>query len=119
MAETSIFFNSSISLPLTSCKEEEDEASGKIDHLGIAFDTASNKSLEKAIDYLVACNVLTPSPRDIASFLRIHKSDLNPNDLGKYLGEGGADGSEAEYWNLIRFSFIRANSFVGMTVEQG
>jgi hypothetical protein len=95
------------------------EASDKIDHLGIAFDIAREKCVSKAIDYLIACNILTPSPRDIASFLRIHRVDLRPADLGKYLGEGGTDRSETEFWNLIRFSFIRAISFVGMTVEQG
>jgi hypothetical protein len=95
------------------------EAEGKIDHLGIAFDIAKKKSLNKAIDYLIACDILTKSPRDIASFLRIHKDDLKPSDLGRYLGEGGTDGSETEYWNLIRFNYIRAHSFVGMGAEQG
>jgi hypothetical protein len=98
---------------------DDDETAEKMDHLGIAFDIAREKSLRKAIDYLIACNILTPSPRDIASFLRIHRADLRPSDLGKYLGEGGSTGSETEYWNLIRFSYIRAISFVGMTVEKG
>jgi len=91
----------------------------KVSHLNVAFGIARDKGLRKAIDYLIACNILTPSPRDIASFLRIHREELLPKDLGNYLGEGGTDGSETEYWNLIRFSYIRAISFVGMTVEQG
>ena len=99
--------------------EAHNEAEGKIDHLGIAFDIAKKKSMNKAIDYLIACDILTKSPRDIASFLRIHKDDLKPSDLGRYLGEGGTDGSETEYWNLIRFNYIRAHSFVGMGAEQG
>lgn len=99
--------------------EEKGGTSVKIDHLGIAFEIAREKGLNKAIDYLIACNILTPSPRDIASFLRIHRAELRPADLGKYLGEGGTDRSETEYWNLIRFSYIRAISFEGMTVEQG
>ena len=98
---------------------ENERKSSQTDHLGIAFDIAREKSLSKAIDYLVACNILTPSPRDIASFLRIHRADLKPTDLGRYLGEGGTDGSDLEYWNLVRFCYIRAISFVGMTVEQG
>jgi hypothetical protein len=98
---------------------QEEEAAGKIDHLGIALDIAKKKSLNKAIDYLIACNVLTTSPRDIASFLRIHKEDLSSDVLGRFLGEGGVDGSETEYWNLIRFNYIRANSFVGMNVDKG
>jgi hypothetical protein len=99
--------------------EAQNEAEGKIDHLGIAFGIAKKKSLNKAIDYLIACDILTKSPRDIASFLRIHKDDLKPSDLGRYLGEGGTDGSETEHWNLIRFNYIRAHSFVGMGAEQG
>jgi hypothetical protein len=94
-------------------------ASGKIDHLGIAFDIAEKKGLKKAIDYLIACNVLTPSPRDIASFLRIHKADLSKTALGRYLGEGGLNRSETEYWNFLRFNYIRAISFAGLNVEQG
>ena len=99
--------------------QKGEEAAGKVDHLGIALDITKRKSLNKAIDYMIACNVLTTSPRDIASFLRIHKEDLKPKAVGKFLGEGGVDGSETEYWNLIRFNYIRANSFVGMNVEHG
>jgi hypothetical protein len=97
-------------------EDKKEDAGGDLD---IAFDIAREKGLKKAINYLIACNILTPSPRDIASFLRIHRTELRPADLGKYLGDGGSDGSETEYWNLIRFSYIRAISFVGMTVEQG
>jgi hypothetical protein len=87
--------------------------------LTIAFGIAKDRGLSRAIDYLMACNVLSASPRDIASFLRIHRGDLCPMALGKYLGERGSDLTETEYWNLIRFSYIRAISFVGMTVEEG
>ena len=51
--------------------------------------------------------------------LRIHRRELSPSTLGKYLGEGGNDRAETEYWNLIRFNFIRAISFIGMSVEEG
>jgi len=88
-------------------------------NLNVAFNISREKGLIKAIDYLIACNVLTASPRDISSFLRIHCEDLNPSDLGSYLGEGGVDISETNFWNLIRFNYIRAISFVGMTVEEG
>ncbi|OEU19813.1 SEC7-like protein, partial [Fragilariopsis cylindrus CCMP1102] len=94
-------------------------ASETKNNLNVAFNISREKGLIKAIDYLIACNVLTVSPRDISSFLRIHCEDLNPSDLGSYLGEGGSDPSETEFWNLIRFNYIRAISFVGMTVEEG
>lgn len=87
--------------------------------LSTAFQLMQTKSLKKAIEYLVACNVITPSPRDIANFLHIHKNRLNLSELGHYLSESGANGSEAEYWSSIRYQFIRASSFIGMTVEEG
>lgn len=98
---------------------EEDEIPMKDDPLRIAFDIAREKNLKKAIEYLIACNVVTLSPPDIASFLRIHRANLKPSSLGSYLGEGGTSKAEIDHWNLIRFSFIRAISFVGMNIEQG
>ena len=88
-------------------------------NINVAFSISREKSLTKAIEYLIACNVLTASPREIASFLRIHCQDLDPAALGRYLGEGGSDHTETEFWNQIRFNFIRAISFVGMTVVEG
>jgi Sec7 domain/Guanine nucleotide exchange factor in Golgi transport N-terminal/PH domain len=104
---------------VTVYSDSADTSSERKQALSIAFGIAGDRGLSKAIDYLIACNVLSASPRDIASFLRIHSKELSPLALGKYLGEGGADLAETEYWNLIRFTFIRAISFVGMTVEEG
>jgi len=89
------------------------------DTLNVAFEIMTTKNLKKALDYLIACNCLTPAPRDVASFLRIHQARLDQIALGEYLGEGGKDGADIEYWNLIRFNYVRAISFVGMNVEQG
>ena len=86
--------------------------------LETAFEIARKKSIKKAVEYLIACNALSTSPRDIASFLRVHKSKLDQAALGLYLGENGLDGQETEYWNLIRFSYVRAISFDGMKVEE-
>jgi hypothetical protein len=86
--------------------------------LHAAFDIARSKSLKKAVDYLTSENLLSPSPRDIAAFLRIHHSKFDPTMLGEYLGEGGLE-AEEEHWNLIRFNYVRAISFVGLNVEQG
>jgi len=88
-------------------------------NINVAFSISREKGLIKAIEYLIACNVLTASPREIASFLRIHSDHLDPAALGRYLGEGGSDHSETDFWSQIRFNFIRAISFVGMTVEEG
>jgi hypothetical protein len=84
-----------------------------------AFEIAQSKTLKKAVEYLIACNTITPAPMDIANFLRIHKERFDPIDLGLYLSEGGTGGAETEYWNSIRHTFIRAISFVGMNVEEG
>lgn len=85
----------------------------------VALELMATKSVKKAIDYLVACNLITPSAREVASFLRLHRADINAEALGNYLGEGGKDGAEVEHYNLIRFNYVRAIAFVGMNVEQG
>ena len=87
--------------------------------LNVAFEIMQEKSLKKAFDYLIACNFLTPSPKDIASFLRLYQSRIDTATLGEFLGEGGKDGDETEHFNLIRFHYVTAISFVGMNVEQG
>ena len=82
-----------------------------------AFDIISKKGLKKGLTYLIAVNFLTPSPRDVSNFLRVQQGRLDSTMLGDYLGEGGT--SDVEYWNLIRYHYIRAISFEGMNVEQG
>ena len=89
------------------------------DILNVAFEIVETKSLKKSLDYLIACNFLTPSARDIASFLRLHQSKIDAVILGDYLGDGGKDVDDAEHFNLIRFNYISAISFVGMNVERG
>lgn len=91
----------------------------KKEALDVAFDLISTKGLKKGLDYLIASHLLTSSPRDVASFLRIHQSSIDPAILGEYLGEGGIDASDKDYWNHIRFNYARAISFVGMNIEQG
>lgn len=87
--------------------------------LRAAFLIVDAKSLKKGIEYLIQQDFLSSSPRDVATFLRVHHARLNPKSLGEYLGEGGADEAGAEFLNLVRFHYVRAISFVGMTVEQG
>ena len=85
--------------------------------LDVAVGIASKKGLKKAVDYLVACGALTPTPRAIATYLRLHKDRFNQAELGKYLGETGIDATEKEYWNSIRHGFVRAISFLGMNLD--
>lgn len=77
------------------------------------------KSLKKAIDNLVACNILTSSPSDIARFLRDHQSRIGAIALGNFLGEAGKSSQDMEYYNLIRYYYVSAVSFKGMDIEQG
>jgi hypothetical protein len=96
-----------------------DSSPSREDSLNTALDIAERKSLKKAVEYLIACNSLTPAPRDVATFLRIHKEQLDPADLGNYITEYGNGGAETEYWDSIRHNYVRAISFGGMNVEEG
>jgi Sec7-like guanine-nucleotide exchange factor len=82
----------------------------------IAFDLLVQKGIKKAVEYLTACNILTPSARDIASFLRIHQKHIDPSALGDYLGEENICGGNQ--CDLIRYHYVRVISFVGMKVDE-
>ncbi len=84
--------------------------------MNIAFDILVQKGIKKAVEYLTACNVLTPSARDIASFLRIHQKHIDPSALGDYLGEENICGGNQ--CDLIRYHYVRVISFVGMKVDE-
>lgn len=81
-----------------------------------AFDILVEKGIKKAVEYLTACNILTPSARDIASFLRLHQKHIDPSALGDYLGEENICGGNQ--CNLIRYHYVRVISFVGMKVDE-
>ena len=98
-------------------KQEEHERTKET--LKIAFDINKNKGLKKCLNYLMACNFLTDSPRDVSNFLRMYQTSLDDVLLGDYLGEGGVGSKEEEYWNLVRYHYVRAVSFESLNVEQG
>ena len=102
----------------SSMSEESSNQVQNKQELDTAFNLIAAKGLKKGIDYLIAIGLLIPSPRHISAFLRIHLSSIDPCILGEYLGEGGVDGSDIDFFNLIRFNFTRATSFVGMNIEQ-
>ena len=105
-------------IPFEPESPQPESKTSKEKAIEIAIEISNRKSLKRGIEYLIACNVLPPSPRDIATFLRIHKDSLDPTALGHYLGECGVGGTEIDYWNAIRLSFVRPISFVGMNVDQ-
>ena len=115
--------DSSQSLSIKGSRSEDSSkvsiSQHKKEALEVAFDLISTKGLKKGLDYLIASHIITPSPREVSTFLRVHQSSIDPEILGEYLGEGGIDGSDKEYWNHIRFNYARAVSFVGLNIEQG
>ncbi len=113
--ETSQSAASSLELKQSRSGESKSQ---KPESLETAFELISRKGLKKGIDYLIAKNLLTRSPKHVSSFLRVHQSSIDPVILGEYLGEGGIDGIDKDYWNLIRFYYVRAVSFVGMNIER-
>lgn len=86
--------------------------------LQVALEIARRKNLKKAIEYLIASSALSPSPRDIANFLRINKEHLDPAALGLYLSETGIASTESEFWASVRHLYVRATTFIGMTLEE-
>jgi len=97
-------------------RQEEQQARNQA-QLTQALQLYKSKGLKKAIQYLVACDFMSDTPRDIASFLRIYRDLLDPVAIGDYLGEGGI-GSDTAYYNLIRLCYVRAISFHNMSLEQ-
>jgi hypothetical protein len=113
-----IEIRSSIGIKSSMSEDSSNQAHTKQETLDVAFELIATKGLKKGIDYLIAVRLLIPSPKHISAFLRIHLSSINPILLGDYLGEGGVDGADRDFFNLIRFHFTRATSFVGMNIEQ-
>ena len=111
-------------LPLRIRHSESDDSSHQSqmqrrqETFNVAFDVIAKKGVKKGVDFLIASRLLNPSPRHIATFLRVHLSSIDSGLLGEYLGEGGVDGADTDFFNLVRFNFARATSFVGMGIEQ-
>jgi len=101
----------------SSILRRQNERQRNRDQLSKALHIYHNKSLKKAIKYLIAVNFMSDTPREVASFLRMYAHELSEEDIGDYLGEGGATESDEKYYNLIRLSYVRAISFVDMPFE--
>ena len=69
--------------------------------------------IPKIIDFWVAKNFLSDSPRDIAAFLRLYHKHFSPDEIGDFLGSGETPQADA-----IRMSFCSVISFRGLSVEQ-
>lgn len=74
-------------------------------------------NLKKAIDFLISKGFMPDTPQEIANFLRVYKNSFDPVAIGDFLGEGGINPIEEDYWSQIRFRYTRAISFVEMHLE--
>jgi len=74
-------------------------------------------SLKKAVQFLVKNDFMPDTPQEIANFLRVYKNSFDPSAIGDFLGEGGCNVREEEYWSQIRFRYTRAVSFVELELE--
>lgn len=77
----------------------------------------TKNDLKKAVDFLIKNQFLANTPQEIANFLRLYKNSFDPGAIGEFLGEGGKNPVEEEYWSNIRFRYTRAVSFVEMDIE--
>ncbi|CAM9412729.1 unnamed protein product [Chrysoparadoxa australica] len=64
------------------------------------MDIYKKKGLKKAVQFLVASDFLSDTPRDIANFLRLYQLDLDATSIGEFLSEPDFD--NGGYWKLIR-----------------
>ncbi|KAJ1422379.1 hypothetical protein B484DRAFT_114680 [Ochromonadaceae sp. CCMP2298] len=78
---------------------------------------AAKQDMKKAVKYLVNKGFMDDTPQEVANFLRVYKNSFDPGAIGDFLGEGGINAAEEEYWSQIRFRYTRAVSFVEMDVE--
>jgi Sec7-like guanine-nucleotide exchange factor len=114
--------NSSYIIDLEAAKCNAQEHASRVSEpetdisVAIAFDILVKKGIKKTAEYLTACNILFPSARDIASFLRLHQKRFDASALGDYLGEENLCGGNQ--WNLILYHYVRVISFVGMKVDE-
>lgn len=74
-------------------------------------------SLKKAVAFLLSKGFMPDTPQEIANFLRVYKNSFDAEAIGEFLGEGGTNPVEEDYWSQIRFRYTRAVSFVEMDIE--
>lgn len=75
------------------------------------------QSLKKAVQFLLARDFMPNTPQEVANFLRVYKNSFDPAAIGEFLGEGGTNPAEEEYWSQIRFRYTRAVPFVETDIE--
>lgn len=79
-----------------------------------AFVLSRTKDVRKAVDLLAGKGLLEKTPSCIASFLHQYHLQLDPRQVGAYLGSKAED----SFMNQVRMQFTRALPFSGKTFEQ-
>jgi len=87
------------------------------DSQNIAFRIAEEATVVKAVEYLQSSKILTSSPSAVAAFLQIHKDRFSASKIGIYLSEGGNTEEEVKRLESTRYAYVRALSFVGMSLD--
>ena len=91
----------------STVRERKAEQDTQKELLAKAIALSKEKSLKKAIDFLIREQILAESPQDIASWLRINHDQLSEVEIGDYLGE-----SDIAFKKNVRMAYLRAISFL-------
>eukprot|EP00941_MAST-03F_sp_MAST-3F-sp1_P002963 g2963.t1 len=75
--------------------------------------------LKKPFKYLVANNYIRNTIHDHVSIMRLHREKLDPQWIGDYLGEEGADEAERAFFNEVRREYVRTLGFSGLGFVAG
>ncbi|GAX23930.1 hypothetical protein FisN_20Hu138 [Fistulifera solaris] len=97
----------------------ENDSSAAVGPLDDALQLAKDRGIDKAIEYLIDCNVIMSTPRDVAHFLLSNREKLDASVLGNYISEEGVGDAQNEFKKTVLYLFVRAISFVGLNVDQG
>lgn len=72
------------------------------------------ESLKKAVNYLISMDVLHNNPEEIVNLFRLRQDQIDPALLGDYLGEGGCDAQEEEFYKEVREYYMKGTSYAGV-----
>jgi hypothetical protein len=102
-----------------SCRlNKKGDTSETVGALDEALQLAKDSTIDRAVEHLIVCNVITTTPRDVALFLQSNRQKLDAAALGNYISEEGVGDAANEFKKTVRYLFVRAISFVALNVDQ-
>lgn len=75
------------------------------------------ESIKKGVQYLVRQGIIQNTPEDVVQFLKLYGNEINDVVIGDYLGEGGENDEEIEFYKKIRLLYLKT-SYAGKTFEE-